>query len=122
MLYRILEAIVSERGPRIQAGTISSLKGLPQRTLAALLAMGRIREVQGPPIAVVPGLAKYAKELGADGVTVLTDFLEADPEDLDLPAAEELQADNWKWLMPPGVDEGNYAFHMETNRARSDSI
>ena len=84
-MYRVLSPItIMKTGENIPAGVLTNLETLTDHGKAALVAAGVIAEVEGPPLAVLPGWEELAEQLGPFGIETVVDLLEADRETISI--------------------------------------
>ena len=78
MLYRVIETVTMDKGPRFVMGSVSTLKGVSSGTIKALIKKQRIAEVQSPPLKILPGWEKRAELLEPLGITDVGQLVVAD--------------------------------------------
>ena len=78
MLYRVIETVTMDKGPRFVMGSISTLKGVSSGTIRALIKKQRIAEVQPPPLKILPGWEEKAKLLEPLGILDVGQLVAAD--------------------------------------------
>ena len=84
-MYRVISPITIKRtGENIPAGVLTKLESVTEHTRWILMQKGVIAEVEGPPLAVLPGWAELAEQLAAFGVETVVDLMEADRERLSI--------------------------------------
>jgi len=84
-MYRVISHItVLKSGRLIPAGTLSNLEDISDHGCAVLLHKGIIAEVEGPPLAVLPGWETLAEQLEAFSIATVVDLLEADCENISI--------------------------------------
>ena len=84
-MYRVISPVtVLKTGRNIPAGTLSTLEDISDHGCAVLLHKGIIAEVEGPPLAVLPGWETLAEQLEAFSIATVVDLLEADYESLSI--------------------------------------
>jgi hypothetical protein len=79
-MYRI-HTPISQKDRMLYPGTITRLS-YSEEKIAALVLVGAISPVHGPPLSILPGWSTRAKQLEPIGIITAEQFLDADEKEL----------------------------------------
>jgi len=92
-MYRILRRIdCGDRGV-LEQGTLSRLEWMKEHHLAKLMEVEAISEISPPPLKVLPGMSRKAKQYAREGIESASDLLEADTDELAERTKLDVKAD-----------------------------
>ena len=108
-VYRVRKRLSTgqQRGDVVQGGDFR------QGVVPALLRVGALAYIDGPPLTELPGWELRGETLAAHGIETVVEFLEADEERVrqwfnyrSCRAVERWKDEVRRWLMPPPEDRG----------------